>query len=86
LRLEGILYWENRPIGRHTREIPDDGRAFVFNLDRCLLALCKDLEIPIPVWMGKNTREFAAFRQTVFFREQFVETVLFDRLQIRMTE
>ncbi|HEY5466195.1 MAG TPA: hypothetical protein VIL27_04090 [Clostridia bacterium] len=86
MKLEGTLYWENRPVARQTREIPDEGKSFVFNLDRCLLALCKDLEIPLPVWMGKNTREFAAYHQTVFFKEQFSETVLFDRLQIRMTE
>lgn len=86
MKLEGTLYWENRPVARQTREIPDEGKSFVFHLDRCLLALCKDLEIPLPVWMGKNTREFAAYHQTVFFKEQFSETVLFDRLQIRMTE
>lgn len=86
MKLEGTLYWENRPVARQTREIPAEGNSFVFNLDRCLLALCKDLEIPLPVWMGKNTREFAAYHQTVFFKEQFSETVLFDRLQIRMTE
>ena len=34
----------------------------------------------------KNTKEFAAFGQTIFFREQYTEQVRFDRFQIRVRE
>lgn len=86
MKLEGALYWENRLMDRRTREIEEDGKAFVYNLDRCLLELCKDMNIPIPVWMEKNTREFARWRQTAFSREQFNEKTSFDRFQIRLSE
>ncbi len=86
MRLEGTLYSESRLVSRLTRDIEDDGRPFVYNLDRCLLALCKDLGIPLPVWMAKNTREFAAWRQTEFTQEQFGEKIFFDRFAIRLSE
>ncbi|MBP7401253.1 MAG: hypothetical protein KBA30_01405 [Clostridia bacterium] len=86
MRLEGSIYQENKLLNRLTLGIPEDGRPLVFNLDRCLLAMCKELGVPLPVWMEKNTREFAAWRQTSFSREQFVEKTLIDRFQIRMME
>jgi hypothetical protein len=36
--------------------------------------------------MKKNTREFAAFRQTIFFKEQYTEKVRFDRFQIKQMD
>ena len=86
MKLEGSIYWENRLVSRQTREITEDHRPFVFHLDRCLVSICKDLGIPLPVWMEKNTREFAAFHQTVFTAEQFGEKIQFDRFQIRLSE
>ena len=51
--------------------------------DRWVIELCHRLNSPIPLWMEKNTREFARFHQTLFFAEQFSEPIRFDRLQIR---
>jgi hypothetical protein len=39
--------------------------------------------VPTPIWLEKNTREFARFHQTIFFEGQFTDRVPFDRLQIR---
>ncbi len=86
MKLEGAIYRENRLMDRRVREVPDGGQTFVVNLDRCLLALCKDLGIPIPIWMNRNTREFAHWRQTAFTSEQFDEKTHFDRFQIRLSE
>ena len=64
----------------------DPDQPFSKNLETALVLLCKELDVPVPVWMKKNTREFAAFYQTVFFAEQYQEKVRFDRFQIRLTE
>jgi hypothetical protein len=55
-------------------------------LEKALVELCKQMDIPVPMWMKKNTKEFAAFGQTIFFREQYTENIRFDRFQIRVIE
>ncbi len=58
-------------------------KTFTTRLERCLVDLCHQLNIPMPLWMEKNTREFARFHQTIFFAEQFSDPIFFDRFQIR---
>ncbi len=53
-------------------------------LEACLLNLCKMLEIPVPLWLTKNTTDFARYRRTSFDSEQFVDEVGFDRLEIKL--
>ncbi|MDO5733595.1 MAG: hypothetical protein Q4P08_00400 [Eubacteriales bacterium] len=55
-------------------------------LERALRKLCTCLDLPLPLWLDKNTKEFARFRQTFFFAEQFTEEVKFSRFQIRLLE
>ena len=51
-------------------------------LEESLINLCKELDIPVPLWLKKNTKEFAAYRRTFFSKEQFVEKVYFDRFDL----
>jgi hypothetical protein len=46
--------------------------------------LCAKLEIPVPLWLKKNTKELAIFRRTFFSSEQFMEKVWFDKFEIRL--
>ena len=55
-------------------------------LENCLLSLCKDADIPTPMWLSKNTAELGMFNKTNFFAEQFPEAVKFDRLEIKIAE
>lgn len=84
MRLEGKLFKGNIMTREAvvTRDDPD--LSFVKELEQALIDLCHALEIPIPMWLSKNTHEFAAFRQTMFFSDQYTETVHFDRFQIRL--
>ncbi|MBN1891310.1 MAG: hypothetical protein JW780_00890 [Clostridiales bacterium] len=84
IKLEGKLFKANIMIGVQTVTIGGEEETFVKELEKALILLCKALEIPIPLWLSKNTHEFAAFRQTIFFAEQYVEPVKFDRFQIRL--
>jgi hypothetical protein len=83
-RLEGKLFKANLMIASLVVTSQEEGDTFVQNLERSLILLCRSLEIPIPLWLSKNTHEFAAFRQTIFFAEQYNEPVAFDRFQIRL--
>ena len=86
MTLEGRLFVANRmtEIREVTTEDTDD--SYAKRLEKALIELCRQLDIPAPMWMKKNTKEFAAFGQTIFFREQYTENVRFDRFQIRVLE
>ncbi|MHB1484527.1 MAG: hypothetical protein ACYCYI_07660 [Saccharofermentanales bacterium] len=91
MKLEGKLFHSNLLIGDRSVELDEFGDGsldkpgnFSRLLGKGLVMLCHELEIPIPIWMDKNTHEFARFRQTIFFAEHFTEKVYFDRFQIKL--
>jgi len=84
MKLEGKIYRANLTVSVKEVEKEEEGDLFVKNLEKCFILLCRELEIPIPLWLEKNTFEFARFHQTMFFEEQFTENVKFDRFQIRL--
>ncbi len=86
MQLEGKLFKANLMLRSATVRIAADQDRFVTQLEQALVALCRQLEIPIPLWMEKNTREFARFHQTLFFKEQFTDPIFFERFQIRWIE
>jgi hypothetical protein len=60
----------------------DSDHSFRDKLENCLVDLCAAFEIPVPLWLKKNTRELAVFRKTFFSSEQFMEKVWFDKFEI----
>lgn len=75
--------------GKLVREASaDDNEAehsFRDKLEKCLIELCANLDIPVPLWLKKNTRELAVFRKTFFSSEQFIDKVWFDKFEIMLT-
>ncbi len=47
-----------------------------------LLEACHALDLPEPVWLDKNTREWEEFGMTRFGADAFFESVDFQRLEI----
>ncbi len=86
MKLEGRVFKANLMLREYTVSIPDSGERFTARLERCLVMLCHQLEMPIPLWLEKNTHEFARFHQTLFFADQFTEPIYFDRFQIHWIE
>jgi len=43
---------------------------------------CHELDLPEPLWLDKNEREWAEFGMTRFLQDAFFETVPFDKLEI----
>lgn len=82
--LTGKLYIENRRIREVSVSDNEEGRSFRDKLEKCLIDLCAKLEIPVPLWLKKNTRELAIFRKTFFTSEQFIDKVWFDRFEIKL--
>ena len=47
-----------------------------------LLGACHELDLPEPIWLEKNEREWAEFGMTRFLPDAFFEAVPFERLEI----
>ena len=51
-------------------------------VDEALTELCREFDIPCPLWLDKHAHEFENFRHTAFLPEHFMEDVPFQRLEI----
>ena len=47
-----------------------------------LLEACHEMDLPEPIWLEKNTREWEEFGMTRFLPDAFLETVPFERMEI----
>jgi len=54
--------------------------------EAALTELCRDFDIPSPLWLKKHEREYEEFRRTTFLPEHFMEEVPFQRLEIEFLE
>ena len=84
MQLEGKTFKMNAVLQIHVVEHSHQEVSFVKELDEALVRLCREMNVPFPLWLSKNTREFAAFHQTTFFEDQFSDKVPFDRFMIRL--
>ena len=65
-------------------EKKDENVSFHDLLEDCFIGICGELDIPVPIWLKKNSKEFGAYRRTFFSNEQFLEEVNFDRFELRI--
>ena len=52
------------------------------DVEEALTELCREFDIPRPIWLDKHTREYGEFHRTRFLPEHFMEDVPFQRLEI----
>ena len=85
MKLEGKTFKMNVVLQIHVVEHVNAKASFVKELDEALVQLCREMNVPFPLWLSKNTREFAQFHQTTCFEDQFSDNkVPFDRFMIKM--
>ena len=51
-----------------------------------LLEACHELDLPEPIWLDKNEREWEEFGMTRFLPDAFFETVPFERIEIEFID
>jgi hypothetical protein len=84
LRLTGRLIKGTKTVKEISFEKEQGALTFREVLEECFIGVCRELDIQVPLWLKKNSSEFAQFRRTFFSREQFTERVYFDRFEIRL--
>lgn len=82
LTLRGKIYVKGKLVSESVATDNEQEHSFRDKLEKCLTGVCAGLDIPVPLWLKKNTRELAIFKKTFFTSEQFIEKVWFDKLEI----
>ena len=75
-----------RIIRKHRIERQDTRTCAWEEAEDALRELCREFDIPAPLWLDKHVREFEEFRHTAFLPEHFMEEVPFQRLEIEFLE
>lgn len=71
-----------RVIRKHRIEKQGTWDCRYEDAEAALTELCREFDIPSPLWLAKQRREYRDFRRTSFLPEHFMEDVLFQRLEI----
>lgn len=71
-----------RTIRKHRIDITATEPCTRADPEEALYTLCRRLDLPNPIWLDKNRREWEEFGQTRFFPDDFLEHVNFERLEI----
>ena len=75
-----------RIIRKHRIERQGTCESRFEDVDDALTELCREFDIPRPIWLDKHRREYEEFRRTVFLPEHFMEDVPFQRLEIEFLD
>ncbi|MDR3050213.1 MAG: hypothetical protein LBU67_00645 [Oscillospiraceae bacterium] len=51
-----------------------------------LAEVCRRLDVPRPLWLAKNQKEYDAFGRTAFTQDYFVEPIAFTRLEMELIQ
>jgi hypothetical protein len=83
MRLIGELRAGNRILKSVTKE-NNDNKDFRKELEKLLIGVCKELHIPVPIWLTKNTQELGRYRKTTFYKDQFIGDTSFEEFVIKL--
>lgn len=86
MRMVGKLYKGTVTLEEQITEADETQGSYQDRLEKCLMDVCQKLNIEVPLWLSKNTREYVRFRRTSFNADQFFNPVKFDRFEIRILD
>ena len=75
-----------RIINRHRIERQATRDCRFDEVEDALTELCREFDIPRPIWLDKHYREYEEFQRTRFLPEHFMEDVPFQRLEIEFLD
>lgn len=88
MRIWGKVFQNNHLIADHVGEVTDPmgeiGRTK--KVFACLEQICSELDLPNPIWLDSNIRDFQLYAKTRFRQDNFVENISFDFLEFHVIE
>lgn len=84
MKLHGRLIKNNMPLIDKSVVNMNEKTDFHDKMERLFIELCQEMDIPVPIWLKKNTREIAQYKKTYFSNDQFLEKVYFDKFILEL--
>lgn len=81
IRMWGILRKKQKIVKDITLAA---GSATDEDVRACVLEMCRQLDIPNPIWLSKQEGEMERFGRTSFHADNFIESIGFDRFEIEI--
>ncbi|NLJ58281.1 MAG: hypothetical protein GX339_05505 [Tissierellia bacterium] len=53
---------------------------------KCIDEICKKLDLSVPLWLKKHSKEFSQFNSVTFYPEDFIDEIDFDKLEIELID
>ncbi|MBR3643417.1 MAG: hypothetical protein IKN57_07920 [Parasporobacterium sp.] len=85
-RLSGKTVHDNRTVLSHTVAISDPSETRTHKIFRGVEELARQFDLPVPIWLDRNIREFKRNSRTRFTGDSFIEPVDFDYFEICVEE
>lgn len=78
--------WKANHMLRDTvvEDCTDDTRTH--KIFRSLEKIAQEFDLPVPIWLESNIREFQRHSRCRFYQDSFVEEIPFDCLEIMVIE
>ena len=85
MKIWARIFYDNHMLKDHVVEDnSDDTRTH--KVFKALEETCKEFDLPVPIWLDTNIREFKRRSKTRFRKESFIEEVPFDYLEFYVIE
>lgn len=86
MRLWGKLIKKQQIISDIVVENWDPNLSTEKKLKDCLERLCYEFDIPYPLWLPHNEKDYAQYQKTSFRQDHFIESISFDYFEIEQIE
>ncbi|MBQ8637650.1 MAG: hypothetical protein IJ468_00610 [Lachnospiraceae bacterium] len=85
-RLWGKLFLDNHLLKDYVVENPDPQETRTHKVFAALDELAHQFDLPVPIWLDSNIRDFKRNAKTRFRQDSFMEPIEFDFLEIQIIE
>lgn len=83
--LEGRIIRKNHII-RDTQITDGSDATRTARVFHAVTAMCHQFDLPEPIWLDSNIREFQHRSRTRFSQDNFIESIDFDYFEIRVLD
>ena len=84
-RSMGNIYKDTR-IQKSTVICDDTKNSRTKKVFHCLDCICHEFDLPSPIWLDANIKDFQKFSKVRFSQDNFIEILDFDYLELQIIE
>ncbi len=85
-RMWGKIFHNHHLIKDHVVENADCTQSRTHKVFQGLEELAHEFDLPVPIWLDSNIKDFKRASKTRFRQDSFVEAIEFDYLEVQIIE